>query len=72
MFSTVRNNAYSEHVMEIMTQGLRKVCKCLLGKLVFLFSVFMPFQGSFSDVVINVPSSKKVIKCHKSVLSRSR
>ena len=30
MFSTVRNNAYSEHVMEIMTQGLRKVCKNVL------------------------------------------
>ena len=46
MFSTVRNNAYSEHVMEIMTQGLRKVCKCLKGKLEISFPIFCIYAVS--------------------------
>ena len=45
MFSTVRNNAYSEHVMEIMTQGLRKVCKSLVGKLLSYFLYLCCFRA---------------------------
>ena len=44
MFSTVRNNAYSEHVMEIMTQGLRKVCG-LVGKFLSYFLYLCCFRA---------------------------
>ena len=48
MFSTVKNNAYSEHVMEIMTQGLRKVCNCHLGKSIILFPMLAIYFRALS------------------------
>ena len=65
---TIKNIAHQDHVTDIMKTGLLKVA--------FLYrdlrAISYPCQGSFSDVILSVPGDKKVVKCHKSVLSRCR
>ena len=71
MQSTVKNHDYSVNMIEILTNSLKKVgssshytlCTCTYN------TIFIS-QGSFSDVVLSVPGTKKVVKCHKSVLSK--
>jgi len=51
MVSTIKNNTFSEHVLDIMTFGLSK--------------------GFCSDVTITVPGNKRILRCHKSILSNT-